>query len=190
MHLANSLSRNLVEQNNFDNFKPEFIIDWKIVKNEKTNVYMWKNFGKIPLTNDLINQISNLSFEEISNCDCFYKKRIYFFFYIKNNIINENFKNENPILIINRKNILEESFNQFITTKELNLKEPIKIHFVDEVAHDAGGVYREWYTSLYKEFFSEKNKFFIENNNNCIIKGTYLIYPKYKNMNYDYYEFF
>ena len=65
MHLANSLSRNLVEQNNFDNFKPEFIIDWKIVKNEKTNVYMWKNFGKIPLTNDLINQISNLSFEEI-----------------------------------------------------------------------------------------------------------------------------
>ena len=190
MLLANSLSRNLVDQNNYDIIKPEFIIDWKIVKNEKTNVYMWKNFGKIPLTNDLINQISNLSFEEISNCDCLYKKRIYFFYYIRKNILNENFKNENPILVINRKNILEESFNQFMTTKELNLKEPIKIHFVDEVAHDAGGVYREWYISLYKEFFSEKNKFFIENNNNAIIKGTYLIYPKYKNMNLDYYEFF
>ena len=190
MHLANSLSRNLIDQNNYDNFKPEFIIDWKIVKNEKTNVYMWKNFGKIPLTNELINQISNLSFEEISNCDCLYKKRLYFFDYIKNNIINENCKNDNPVLIINRKNILEESFNQFMTTKELNLKEPIKIHFVDEVAHDAGGVYREWYTSLYKEFFLEKNKFFIENNNNSIIKGTYLIYPKYNNMNLDYYEFF
>ena len=67
---------------------------------------------------------------------------------------------------------------------------PIQIHFVDEVGHDAGGVFREWYSALYREFFNEKNKFFIENNNNSIIKGTYLIYPKYKDMNLNYYEFF
>ena len=98
--------------------------------------------------------------------------------------------NENPILVINRKNILEESFNQFMTTKDLNLKEPIQIHFVDEVAHDAGGVYREWYSCLFKEFFNIKNKLFIENNNNACFKGTYLIYPKYDNMKMEYYEFF
>jgi E3 ubiquitin-protein ligase HUWE1 len=77
-----------------------------------------------------------------------------------------------------------------MTTKDLNLKEPIQIHFIDEIAHDAGGVFREWYSCLYKQIFSEKNKFFIENNNNSYIKGTYLIYPKYNNMNLDYYDFF
>ena len=191
MHLANSLSRNIIDQNdNYSNCRPEFIIDWRIVKNERTNLYMWKNFGKIPLNSDLINSVSNLSIEEISNCDNLYKKRIFLFNYIKNNIINVNNKNQNPLLVINRNNILEESFNQFMTTKELNVIEPIQIHFVDEVGHDAGGVFREWYSALYREFFNEKNKFFIENNNNSIIKGTYLIYPKYKDMNLNYYEFF
>ena len=47
MHLANSLSRNIIDQNdNYSNYRPEFIIDWRIVKNERTNLYMWKNFGK------------------------------------------------------------------------------------------------------------------------------------------------
>ena len=191
MHLANSLSRNIIDQNdNYSNYRPEFIIDWRIVKNERTNLYMWKNFGKIPLNSDLINSVSKLSIEEITNCDNLYKKRIFLFNYIKNYIINVNNKNQNLLLVINRNNILEESFNQFMTTKELNLIEPIQIHFVDEVGHDAGGVFREWYSALYREFFNEKNKFFIENNNNSIIKGTYLIYPKYKDMNLDYYEFF
>ena len=191
MHLANSLSRNIIDQNdNYSNYRPEFIIDWRIVKNERTNLYMWKNFGKIPLNIDLINSVTNLSIEEISNCDYLYKKRIFLFNYIKNYIINENNKNQNPLLVINRSNILEESFNQFMTTKELNVIEPIQIHFVDEVAHDAGGVFREWYSALYREFFNEKNKLFIENNNNSIINGTYLIHPKYNDMNLDYYEFF
>ena len=191
IHLANSLSRNIIDQNdNCSNYRPEFIIDWRIVKNERTNLYMWKNFGKIPLKIDLINSVSNLSIEEISNCDYLYKKRIFLFNYIKNYIINVNNKNQNPLLVINRSNILEESFNQFMTTKELNVIEPIQIHFVDEVGHDAGGVFREWYSALYREFFNEKNKLFIENDNNSIIKGTYLIYPKYNEMNLDYYEFF
>ena len=191
IHLANSLSRNIIDQNdNCSNYRPEFIIDWRIVKNERTNLYMWKNFGKIPLNIDLINSVSNLSIEEISNCDYLYKKRIFLFNYIQNNIINVNSNIQNPILVINRSNILEESFNQFMTTKELNVIEPIQIHFVDEVAHDAGGVFREWYSALFIEFFNEKNKFFIENNNQCINKGNYFLYPKYNNMNLNYYIFF
>ena len=190
MHLANSLSRNIIDNNNYNNYRPEFIIDWRILKNEKTNLCIWKNYGKIPLNSNLINSVNNLSIDEISNCDYLYKKRIFLFNYIQNNIINVNSNIQNPILVINRSNILEESFNQFMTTKELNVIEPIQIHFVDEVAHDAGGVFREWYSALFIEFFNEKNKFFIENNNNSIIKETYLIYPKYKEMNLDYYEFF
>ena len=190
-HLLNSLNRNFEEEDikkNPNKFKPEYLIDWKYIKNENTGIYNWKNCGIIPLTDDLFNSIINLSLDEISKNDCLYKKRIWFANYIIEKITNT--KNDNPILIINRNNILEDSFNQFMTTKDLNLREPIQIHFVNEVAHDAGGVYREWYTCLFKEFFNEKNKFFIENNNQCINKGNYFLFPKYKDMNLNYYNFF
>ena len=190
-HLANSLLRNTIGENKPKNpkyYRPEFVNDWRYVKNETTNISIWKNFGQIPLTQELINSFIDLDIKEISKSEHFFKKRIWLMNYIMNHFPNTN--DENPILVINRKNILEESFNQFMTTKDLNLKEPIQIHFVDEVAHDAGGVYREWYSCLFKEFFNIKNKLFIENNNNACFKGTYLIYPKYDNMKMEYYEFF
>ena len=189
-HLVNSLNRNFNDDNtiNPQKYKPEFLNDWKFIKNENTGIYYWKNYGQIPLTEELYNSIINLSLDEISKSECLYKKRIWFANYINEKIAKS--KSENPILVINRNNILEDSFNQFMTTKELNLREPIQIHFVNENAHDAGGVYREWYTCLFKEFFDEKNKFFIENKNQCMNNGNYLIYPKYKDMNLDYYVFF
>ena len=190
-HLANTLVRNTIGEDKPRNpkyYRPEFVNDWRYVKNETTNLSIWKNFGQIPLNQELINSIIDLDIKEISKNEFFFKKRIWFMNYILTHITNV--INENPILVINRKNILEESFNQFMTTKDLNLKEPIQIHFVDEVAHDAGGVYREWYSCLFKEFFNIKNKLFIENNNNACFKGTYLIYPKYDNMKMEYYEFF
>ena len=190
-HLANSLLRNTIGENKPKNpkyYRPEFVNDWRYVKNETTNISIWKNFGQIPLTQELINSFIDLDIKEISKSEHFFKKRIWLMNYIMNHFPNTN--DENPILVINRKNILEESFNQFMTTKDLNLKEPIQIHFVDEVANDAGGVYREWYSCLFKEIFNSKNKLFIENNNNACINGTYLIYPKYDNMKMDYYEFF
>ena len=190
-HLANTLIRNTIGEDKPRNpkyYRPEFVNDWRYVKNETTNLSIWKNFGQIPLNQELINSIIDLDIKEISKNEFFFKKRIWFMNYILTHITNV--INENPILVINRKNILEESFNQFMTTKDLNLKEPIQIHFVDEVAHDAGGVYREWYSCLFKEFFNIKNKLFIENNNNACFKGTYLIYPKYDNMKMEYYEFF
>ncbi len=190
-HLVNSLNRNFEEEDikkDPNKFKPEYLIDWKYIQNENTGIYNWKNCGKIPLTDDLFNSIVNLSLDEISKSDCLYKKRIWFANYIIEKITNS--KNENPILVINRNNILEDSFNQFMTTKDLDLRKPIQIHFVNEIAHDAGGVYREWYTCLFKEFFNEKNKFFIENNNQCINKGNFYLFPKYDNMNLNYYIFF
>ena len=190
-HLANTLIRNTIGEDKPRNpkyYRPEFVNDWRYVKNETTNLSIWKNFGQIPLNQELINSIIDLDIKEISKNEFFFKKRIWFMNYILTHITNV--INENPILVINRKNILEESFNQFMTTKDLNLKEPIQIHFVDEVANDAGGVYREWYSCLFKEIFNSKNKLFIENTNNACFNGTYLIYPKYDNMKMDYYEFF
>jgi hypothetical protein len=61
---------------------------------------------------------------------------------------------------VSRENILEESFNQFMTTQELDLRKAMHIFFVDEVAQDVGGVYREWYSTLFDNIFSKENNFF------------------------------
>jgi E3 ubiquitin-protein ligase HUWE1 len=86
----------------------------------------------------------------------------------------DNTKN-NPPLVISRKNILEETFNQFLTNQDLNLYRKIQIHFVDEMAYDDGGVEREWYSALFKEIFSEKNNYFREIKEKSDGKGTYFI---------------
>ena len=195
-YLLNRLAKNLIKNTqNSEEYKeknkakfPEYIIDWKLVRHSNMETYTWKNNGYIKVTNDLIDEVLKMSPEEAKDCNFLYKKRIWLYFYINSQIQNSN--NENPLILIHRNNILEESFNQFMTIKDINLLEELHIHFVDEIANDEGGVYREWYSCLFKEFFNIKNKLFIENNNNACFKGTYLIYPKYDNMKMEYYEFF
>lgn len=51
-------------------------------------------------------------------------------------------------LVIERENILRDSFEQFRTTDDFDLHKEIKIFYVNEVAQDAGGLIREWITSL------------------------------------------
>lgn len=57
---------------------------------------------------------------------------------------------------------MEESYNQFKTTDHLDLKKSVQIHFIDEVAQDVGGVFREWYTCLFDEIFNKKYNLFGE----------------------------
>ena len=133
-------------------------IDWKFDENLK----MFKNFGKIYVTKDEIANIDKKSMIEMKNEKNFYKKRIWFRKKLEAYII---FKEKtNSPLIISRNNILEDTFNQFTTSTDLDLRKNIQIYFVEEVAHDAGGVEREWYSSLFDEIFSEKNNFFVEVN--------------------------
>ena len=49
-----------------------------------------------------------------------------------------------------------------MTSTELDFNINIQIFFIEEVVHDAGGVEREWYSSIFKEIFSENNKFFMK----------------------------
>ena len=144
-------------------------INWEYNTNKK----IWENKGKIYVTNDRINQIDKISINEIKNEKQFYKKRIWLQKKI-NNFMLDNTKN-NPPLVISRKNILEETFNQFLTNQDLNLYRKIQIHFVDEMAYDDGGVEREWYSALFKEIFSEKNNYFREIKEKSDGKGTYFI---------------
>lgn len=45
-----------------------------------------------------------------------------------------------------------------MTTYELDLRKGMQIFFIDEIAQDIGGVYREWYSALFESIFN--NKFF------------------------------
>ena len=129
-------------------------INWVYNNNNK----IWENKGKVYVTKDEMNEIEKKNIINIKNEKIFYKKRIWFRRKM-NNFILDNTKN-NPPLVISRKNIFEETYNQFTTSTELNLNRKIQIYFIEEVAHDAGGVEREWYSTIFKEIFSEKKKFF------------------------------
>ena len=50
--------------------------------------------------------------------------------------------------------MFRDSFEQFRTTDDFDLHKEIKIYYVNEVAHDAGGLTREWITELTKTIFS------------------------------------
>ena len=143
-------------------------LDWEF--DEKTLI--WKNKGKIYVNNIEMERIEKLSFDEIKTKK-FYIKRIWFIKFINKNLYEKNI--DNSPLVINRDKILEESFNQF-NIDDLNLKRNMHIYFIDEIAKDVGGVYREWYSCLFKEIFEEKkNNFFKLNNNEGLGKQTYII---------------
>ena len=144
-------------------------INWKYNTEKK----IWENKGKIYVTNDEINLIDKMSINEIKKEKKFYKKRIWLQKKI-NNFMLDNTKNNKP-LIISRKNILKETFNQFMSNQDLNFYRRIQINFVGEMAYDDGGVEREWYSELFKEIFSEKNNFFREIKEKSEAKGTYFI---------------
>ena len=193
--LIQHLIRKLTENNNnndelFINKKadfPEYMINYKLVNIPETENYTWKNMGLIKINEDLINEIMKMSIEEAKNCEFLYKKRIWLHCFLYQNVID--LKKDNPTILICRNNILEDSFNQFMNNK-INLKKPLKIKFLDEAKQDENGVYREWYSNLFKDFFKEKNKLFIQNPNKTIYNGTFIINEFCDKNKFDYYEFF
>ncbi len=187
-HLLTNLYKktNITENNYFTN-KNEFI-DWIQSKNA-FNENIWVNNGKKVFTKEEIKNIYSLSLEQIKK-ENFLKRRIWISCYIKE-VISEQII-DNSFLIINRNNILEDSLNQFKNNKEINLKRPLHIFFIDEDCNDIGGIYREYFSSIFKEFFSEKNNFFKELHNEGLGKNTIILsdtQPKYNNY-LEYYELF
>ena len=177
IHMVHDFNQQLSNRNNnvisLLNFDDEIqesneYIDW--VFNEKNRV--WMNNGKKFINKNYLKQISKIPKNQIQN-EKFFIKRIWFTKYINDNIYDKS--NDNSPLVISRDNILEESYNQFMTDNDLNLKRNVHIFFIDEVARDVGGVYREWYSSLFDEIFSKKYNFFIENIYNGFGKGSFIL---------------
>ena len=72
------------------------------------------------------------------------------------------FQRDNAIMIlIERDYFLRDSFRQFNTRTDLDLRKDLKIYFINECSQDAGGLIREWFTILTEEFFSSKLGLFV-----------------------------
>ena len=88
-------------------------------------------------------------------------------------------------LDLNRNNLLIESMNQI---KKVDLHKELKINFIGEVSYDAGGIMREWFTTIFQTLESEKLKLFIVSDTN---EFSYIINPflSHKEDNFEYFSF-
>ena len=189
-HLAERVQSNELTQEEIEiirkKYMPQYVIDWKLEKDEKTGNKFWKNQGKIKLTDDIMKDIKKLLKKPIGASEPFYKKRAWLFHYLSLNLgkIEDNSK-----LIIDKNNLFESSFQQFKKIKNIKVKLPMKILFLGEEDKDEGGVNKYWFLNLFKDIFSIEKKLFRKNNNESLGKNSFIFYPKYPGMNVEHYEF-
>ena len=191
-HLADSLNHGkAIPREEIEKFKqeylPKYVFDWRFVDDPRTGLKYWKNLGKAYFDQNFEIKMKKLGTNPIGASEPFYIKRCWFYRYLMNNFARK--KNENPLIYINRNNILEDSYNQFSKIQGLNISRPLKIRFINEQVVDEEGVYREWYQSLFKEILSPQKKLFVFNPHRCLEQNTLLFYPKYPGMRMELYEF-
>ena len=191
-HLADSLNHGItIPKEELEKFREEYIpkyfFDMRNVDDPRTGMKCWKNYGKVYPDENFRAKMKKIEINKIGSSELFYVKRSWLYRYLMNNYARK--KTENPLMIINRNNILEDSFNQFLKIKEVNLARPLKIRFVNEQIEDEEGVYREWYTCMFKEIISPNKKLFILNPYKSLEPNTVLFYPKYPGMRLEIYEF-
>ncbi len=88
-------------------------------------------------------------------------------------------------LNLNRNDLLKESMKQI---NKVDLHKELKINFIGEVSYDAGGIIREWFTTIFQTLESEKLKLFLVSDTN---EFSYIVNPflSHKQDNFDYFIF-
>ena len=88
-------------------------------------------------------------------------------------------------LDLNRNNLLNESMNQI---KKVDLHKELKINFIGEVSYDAGGIMREWFTTIFQTLEGEKLKLFVVSDTN---EFSYIINPflSHTEENFEFFRF-
>ena len=142
----------------------------------KDNIYNLKIFENIKIYNSIKkNKIKNkISFDDkITN--------------LKKVILSKKISWEKGCctLNLNRNNLLYESMEQI---KNVDLYKELKINFYGEISYDAGGIIREWFTTLFKTLESDHLNLFKVSDSNDF---SYLINPflEYSENNYEYFTF-
>ena len=187
-HLADSINHGTqIPEEELEKFKkdylPQYLLDWRSVQ-DQSGKKSWKNYGKIPRINAQV-YLDKLGNNKIKSSEPFYLKRCWFYRYLMRNYAKN--KNVNPVVEINRKNILEESYVAF-NKEQFNFARPLKIKFINE-NNDVEGSYRDWYQNMFKDIMSPNKKLFLVNPYKSIEPFNILIYPKYPGMRMELYEF-
>jgi hypothetical protein len=88
-------------------------------------------------------------------------------------------------LNLTRNNLLKESMEQI---KEINLKKELKINFKGEISYDAGGIMREFFTTIFQTLEADKLKLFVISDSN---EFSYIINPLlfHNKENFEYFAF-
>jgi hypothetical protein len=86
---------------------------------------------------------------------------------------------------VNRNNVLNSSMEKI---ESVDLFKELKINFSGELCYDAGGIFREWFTILFKSLECDKLKLFIVSESNDF---SYIINPflKHNQENFKYFTF-
>ncbi|VDK86681.1 unnamed protein product [Litomosoides sigmodontis] len=72
-------------------------------------------------------------------------------------------------LSVHRDNIVDDAMIALLSLKEIELKKPLKVHFIGEEADDAGGVKKEFFMLLFQELLQSKYGMFTENEESHLI---------------------
>ena len=88
-------------------------------------------------------------------------------------------------LALNRNKLLLESMAQI---KKVDLHKELKINFLGEISLDAGGIIREWFTTIFQALEGEKLKLFVVSDTN---EFSYIINPflSHNEENFEYFAF-
>jgi len=140
----------------------------KYIKREENGKIVWKREPKALLSSTKIKEVEAMEIEKAKELATEDKV---IWLYSKINGLKKEVQRAScyisspPIIIlVERSYFLRDSFEQFRTTTDLDLRRELKIHFVDELCQDAGGLIREWFSVLIEELVSEKFGLFVRTN--------------------------
>eukprot|EP00347_Sterkiella_histriomuscorum_P017181 403350359 len=122
---------------------------WKVKRDNQTGKNQWQISERQVLDKNRRREIRGMSIDQVllqRNNLCLEEKKIWMQKQLGKQRIP--FVDDREVLIINRENLVQESFDAFQTFIDLNLHKELQIFFVGEKAQDAGGVEREWITQL------------------------------------------
>lgn len=89
-------------------------------------------------------------------------------------------------IVVRRDHVFQDSYLQFASLSDDDLRNPLSIHFVGEVGRDDGGVTRDWYSVLAKEIFNPQYALFTHS---AVDDYTFQINPN-SGINPDHLDFF
>jgi len=100
---------------------------------------------------------------------------------------NDIYSAEPILLLVEREYFLRDSFCQFKTIPDLDLRREIKINFLNEISQDAGGLIREWFSVLIEELFDPKFELWTMTKTR---EKTYMINEYSGNLHKDHLEYY